>query len=292
MTDTRDLFLTKTRLYWSLIKSPQTFLLVLTGLAGFMSSRCPWLNFSTAMAVTGTLFLSISGGTIINMWYDRDIDARMKRTCWRPLPAGKISPREALILGLVLSFTGVIWALTLDYLYGLIICGGLFFNVLIYTIWLKRRTPWSIIWGGIAGGMPVLAGRALGTGEVEWVGIMMSLATLFWIPTHILTFSIRYQDEYRQAGIPTIPTRYGVKVTHRIISVSSMLAALTLALAAVGINLEAGKMRLLAVLSAGLLLLAGASMVKPSDRLNFGLFKYASFYMLFAMILIALVFYY
>ncbi|MFN2176558.1 MAG: heme o synthase [Anaerolineales bacterium] len=292
MTDTRDLFLTKTRLYWSLIKSPQTFLLVLTGLAGFMSSRCPWLNFSTAMAVTGTLFLSISGGTIINMWYDRDIDARMKRTCWRPLPAGKISPREALILGLVLSFTGVIWALTLDYLYGLIICGGLFFNVLIYTIWLKRRTPWSIIWGGIAGGMPVLAGRALGTGEVEWVGIMMSLAILFWIPTHILTFSIRYQDEYKQAGIPTIPTRYGVKVTHRIISVSSMLAALTLALAAVGINLEAGKMRLLAVLSAGLLLLAGASMVKPSDRLNFGLFKYASFYMLFAMILIALVFYY
>ena len=292
MTDTRDLFLTKTRLYWSLIKSPQTFLLVLTGLAGFMSSRCPWLNFSTAMAVTGTLFLSVSGGTIINMWYDRDIDARMKRTCWRPLPAGKISPREALILGLVLSFTGVIWALTLDYLYGLIICGGLFFNVLIYTIWLKRRTPWSIIWGGIAGGMPVLAGRALGTGEVEWVGIMMSLAILFWIPTHILTFSIRYQDEYRQAGIPTIPTRYGVKVTHRIISVSSMLAALTLALAAVGINLEAGKMRLLAVLSAGLLLLAGASMVKPSDRLNFGLFKYASFYMLFAMILIALVFYY
>ncbi|MFN2159716.1 MAG: heme o synthase [Anaerolineales bacterium] len=292
MTDTRDLFLTKTRLYWSLIKSPQTFLLVLTGLAGFMSSRCPWLNFSTAMAVTGTLFLSISGGTIINMWYDRDIDARMKRTCWRPLPAGKISPREALILGLVLSFTGVIWALTLDYLYGLIICGGLIFNVLIYTIWLKRRTPWSIIWGGIAGGMPVLAGRALGTGEVEWVGIMMSLAILFWIPTHILTFSIRYQDEYKQAGIPTIPTRYGVKVTHRIISVSSMLAALTLALAAVGINLEAGKMRLLAVLSAGLLLLAGASMVKPSDRLNFGLFKYASFYMLFAMILIALVFYY
>lgn len=257
-----------------------------------MSSRCPWLNFSTAMAVTGTLFLSISGGTIINMWYDRDIDARMKRTCWRPLPAGKISPREALILGLVLSFTGVIWALTLDYLYGLIICGGLIFNVLIYTIWLKRRTPWSIIWGGIAGGMPVLAGRALGTGEVEWVGIMMSLAILFWIPTHILTFSIRYQDEYKQAGIPTIPTRYGVKVTHRIISVSSMLAALTLALAAVGINLEAGKMRLLAVLSAGLLLLAGASMVKPSDRLNFGLFKYASFYMLFAMILIALVFYY
>jgi protoheme IX farnesyltransferase len=292
MTDTRDLFLTKTRLYWSLIKSPQTFLLVLTGLAGFMSSRCPWLNFSTAMAVTGTLFLSVSGGTIINMWYDRDIDARMKRTCWRPLPAGKISPREALILGLVLSFTGVIWALTLDYLYGLIICGGLIFNVLIYTIWLKRRTPWSIIWGGIAGGMPVLAGRALGTGEVEWVGIMMSLAILFWIPTHILTFSIRYQDEYKQAGIPTIPTRYGVKVTHRIISVSSMLAALTLALAAVGINLEAGKMRLLAVLSAGLLLLAGASMVKPSDRLNFGLFKYASFYMLFAMILIALVFYY
>lgn len=291
MSDIREIFPRKTKLYWSLIKSPQTFLLVLTGLAGFMSSRCPWINFSTALAVMATMFLSVSGGTIINMWYDRDIDARMKRTCWRPLPAGKISPKEVLILGLGMSALGLTWAFSIDYLYGFIICAGLVFNVLIYTIWLKRRTPWSIIWGGIAGGMPVLAGRALGTGGIEWVGIMMSLSILFWIPTHILTFSIRYQDEYEQAGIPTIPSRYGAKVTHRIISVSSILAALALVSAAVGINLEPGKMRLLAVLSAGLLLLAGISMIRPSDRLNFGLFKYASLYMLFVMILIALVVY-
>jgi heme O synthase-like polyprenyltransferase len=118
---------------------------------------------------------------------------------------------------------------------------------------------------------------------------MMGLAVLFWIPTHILTFNIRNLDDYNRAGIPTFPSLYGTPTTLRIISISSILAALSLGLAAVGINLEAGQMRLLAVLSAGLLFLAGVSMVKPSDRVNFGLFKYASLYMLFVMILMAAV---
>jgi len=277
----------KLKFYWSLIKSPQTFLLVSTGLAGFMSSRCPWFNITTVLGVAGSLFLAISGGTILNMWYDHDIDAIMKRTCWRPLPSGQITLREALVLGLILSFLGVGWALAIDPLYGLIVLAGIVFDVLLYTIWLKRRTPWSVILGGIAGGMPVLAGRALGTGSIEWVGILMSLSVLFWIPTHILTFSIRYQDDYDRAGIPTFPSHYGVKTTHRIISVSSALAALALGAAAIGINLEGGSMRLLAVLSAGLIFLAGASMVRPSEKLNFGLFKYASLYMFLAMLLMA-----
>ncbi len=277
----------KLKFYWSLIKSPQTFLLITTGLAGFMSSRCPWFNIATVVGVAGSLFLAISGSTVLNMWHDHDIDAIMKRTCWRPLPSGQITLKKALVLGLFLSFLGVGWALAIDPLYGTIVLAGIVFDVLLYTIWLKRRTPWSVIWGGLAGGMPVLAGRALGTGAIEWIGILMSLSVLFWIPTHILTFSIRYQDDYDRAGIPTFPSRYGVRTTHRIISVSSALAALAIGAAAVGINLEGGSMRLLAVLSAGLIFLAGASMVRPSERLNFGLFKYASLYMFLAMLLIA-----
>ena len=277
------------KLYWSLIKSPQTFLLLITGLAGFMSSRCPWFNFPTLLAVAGSLFLAVSGSTILNMWYDRDIDSIMSRTMCRALPSGRIKPGNALLFGLLLSIIGVGWALAIDVLFSVIVLAGLLIDVVIYTMWLKRRTAWSIVWGGLAGAMPVLAGRAFGAGRIEWVGVLLGLSVLFWIPTHILTFNIRNHDDYSRAGIPTFPSLYGIPTTLRIISISSILAALSLGLAAVGINLEAGQMRLLAVLSAGLLFLAAVSMVKPSDRVNFGLFKYASLYMLFAMLLMAAV---
>lgn len=282
-----DLIRKKLRSYWSLTKSLQTALLLVTGLAGFMSSRCPWLNLSMTLAVSGSLFLAISGSTILNMWYDRDIDAEMERTRKRPLSSGLVSPREVLVLGLVFSALGVGWALSLDLVYGSIVFAGLFFDVVIYTIWLKRRTSWSIIWGGLAGGMPVLAGRALGVGYIDWVGVTLALAVLFWIPTHILTFSLRYRDDYERAGVPTFSSRYGDETTRRIIAISSVLATISMAVGALGVGMTIGYMRLIAVLSSGLLLLAVGAFMRPSDRLNFGLFKYASLYMLSIMLLLA-----
>ena len=178
-----------------MIKSLQTGLLLLTGLAGYMSARCPVMNLPTILALTGSLFLAISGSTALNMWYDRDIDAIMPRTSKRPLSTGEVKPNEALVFGLIFSVIGISWALTIDLLYGVVVFAGLFFDVVVYTIWLKRWTPWSIVWGGISGGMPVLAGRVLGTGQFDWVGIALALGVLFWIPTHILTFSIRYHHD-------------------------------------------------------------------------------------------------
>lgn len=277
------------RRYLPLFKSLQTGLLLLTGLAGFMSTRCPFINWQTTLAVAGSLTLAISGSTILNMWYDRDIDARMGRTAARPIPSGEVSPNEALILGLVLSALGVAWALYIDVLYGVIVFAGLFFDVVIYTIWLKRRTPWSIIWGGLAGGMPVLAGHALGSGRIEWVGIVLALAVVFWIPTHNMTFNMRYYDDYQRAGVPTFPSVYGFAKTRMIVAISSMLAGGMMALAAYGVGLTLGYWRLLVVLTGGLLLLAISSLMRPSERANFGLFKYASLYMLGAMLLLMLV---
>jgi protoheme IX farnesyltransferase len=273
--------------YWPLIKSLQTALLLATGLAGFMSARCPIMGWHIMLGVSGSLFLAISGSTVLNMWYDRDIDALMQRTCQRPLPSGKISPRAGLTIGLILSILGISWALSLSILYGAIVFAGLFFDVVIYTMWLKRRTAWSIVWGGIAGGMPILAGRALATGQIDWIGITLSLAILFWIPTHILTFSMRNYDDYQTAGIPTFPSAYGFKFTQMTIAVSSVVSAVMMGLAAYGIGLTWGYLRLMAVLTGGLLILAMASILNPSDRVNFGLFKYASLYMLSAMLLLA-----
>ena len=230
--------------------------------------------------------MSISGSTALNMWYDRDIDAKMPRTSNRPLSTGETKPREALIFGLLLSIIGIGWALALDPLYGIVVFAGLFFDVVVYTIWLKRRTAWSIVWGGISGGMPVLAGRVLGIGHIDWVGIALAMAVLFWIPTHILTFSMRYHEDYRAANIPTFPSVYNNQTTRLIIAISSVLTALAMGLAAYGVGMTWGFLRLMVVLSIGLLFLAVRSLTLPSERITFGLFKYASLYMLSSMLLL------
>ena len=274
--------------YWQLIKTLQTGLLLATGLAGYMSARCPVYHFGTLSGLAGSLFLAISGSTALNMWWDRDIDALMERTRGRPTPAGTVTPRETLRLGLVLSVLGLGWAVAIDALYGMVVFGGLFFDVVIYSMWLKRRTCWGILWGGISGAMPILAGRVLGVGGFDWVGLTLALGVLFWIPTHILTFSMKYHEDYRSAGVPTFPSTYGFPFTRGTIAVSSVLAALAMGAAAFGIGMAWGFLRLLAVLSAGLLILAFTTTFRPSELVNFSLFKYASVYMLAAMILVVI----
>ncbi len=274
--------------YWPLIKSLQTGLLMTTGIAGYMSARCPVIYWSTLLGLAGSLFLAISGSTMLNMWYDQDIDAKMKRTCNRPLSAGKVSPAQVLRLGLVMSLVGVLWATWLSPLYALVVFAGWFFDVLVYTIWLKRRSAWSIVWGGIAGAMPVLAGRVIGTGQIDWIGVALGLAVLFWIPTHILTFSMRYFEDYQSAGLPTFPSSYGFSATRLTIAGASVLAGLAMSTAALGLGLTQGPLHVLGLLSGGLLALAVYSLLRPSDKANFTLFKYASLYMLFSMLLIAL----
>ncbi len=134
--------------------------------------------------------------------------------------------------------------------------------------------------------MPVLAGRALGVGAIDWVGLVLMLAILFWIPTHMLTYSMRYSDDYQRAGIPTLASSYGFQFSRRMIAISSILAASAIAVAALGIGMTGSYLHLLGILSIILLALALWSLVHPSEKLNFGLFKYASVYMLNAMILL------
>jgi len=274
---------TKIKSYWPLIKSLQTALLLITGIAGYMSIRCPMLNLQVIISLAGSLFLAISGSTVLNMWYDRDIDARMERTCLRPLPTGQVSPKQALNLGLFLAIVGVGWALLLDPLFGLVVFAGLFVDVVIYTIWLKRVSAWSIIWGGISGGMPVLAGRALALGYIDWIGVALSLAVLFWIPTHILTFNMRYHHDYKAAGVPTFPSRYGFNATRKIIALSSILAVLLMGSVVLGVGISGSFLHLFGIVSFILVMLAVTMMTRPTTNANFGLFKYASMYMLGAM---------
>jgi len=143
--------LKKIRQYWTLTKSLQTGLLLVTGLAGYASARCPVTSWEMLLGVAGSLFFAIAGSTVLNMVWDRDIDAVMLRACNRPLPKGQVSVREGIALGVAMSLAGIAWAFALAPLFAAVVFAGWFFDVVIYTLWLKRRTPWSIIWGGIAG---------------------------------------------------------------------------------------------------------------------------------------------
>jgi len=279
------LVLGRLRAYWVLVKDLQTGLLIVTAAAGFASGCCANSGTPTLLGMLGSLFFAVGGCTILNMAFDRDIDARMQRTAKRPLPAGKILPAEAWTLGGLMTAGGLVWALIINPLYALMVLIGVALNALVYTVWLKRRTPYAILIGGLAGGMPALSGRVLATGQVDWTGVLLALGVLLWIPTHIMTFTIKYQEDYARAGLPTFPAVYGVRVTRLIIAVSSVLVALVLLITGWLIGVPAGIFIGLAVLGVALLGLTALAMVHPTQALNFSLYKGASIYMLLAMIL-------
>jgi protoheme IX farnesyltransferase len=238
--------------------------------------------------MAASLFLAISGSTIMNMWYDQDIDAKMKRTQKRSAASGELSREEVFRAGMAISILGIGAAVAVNALYGFVVFLGWFFDVVIYTLWLKRRTCWSIVWGGISGAMPILAGRVLAVGQVEIIGLLLAASVLFWIPTHTLTFSIKFFDDYQAARVPTFPSTYGFDTTRAVIALSSIIAAASIGVAGVMIGVQAGILRLMIVLSSGLLVLSFATVFRPSERVNFSLFKYASLYMLAAMILLSI----
>ena len=275
----------RVRLYWSLIKSLQTGLLLMTGVAGYLSAHVSF-SLSELCQLIPSLLLAISGSTILNMWWDRDIDAKMKRTHMRPGPAGFIPQRNVLMAGLLTSIIGVCWALLLSLPYGAVVFAGWFFDVIVYSVWLKRRTCWSIVWGGVAGAMPVLSGRVLAVGGIDAIGMLLAASVLFWIPTHTLTFSLKFEADYRAAGVPTFPSTYGERITRLTIAISSILAGLAMSAAAIWIGAAEGIVALIILLSAVLLFLAATVVVRPSDRTNLRLYKYASIYMLLSMLLL------
>jgi heme o synthase len=271
-------------LYFRLVKSLQTGLLLVTAAAGYVSGCCLNLSAGSLAALLGSLFLAVGGSTVLNMAWDCDIDARMRRTAARPLPSGQVGRREAAWLGGLLTAAGLVWAASLGGLYAGVVAAGVFFDVAIYTVWLKRRTPWSILVGGLAGGMPVLAGRALAAGRLDLTGGLLALGVLLWIPTHILTFSIKYREDYARAGVPTVPAMYGIPAARGLIAASTLLACA--AFFAAGLRAGLGLPLLAGLGAAGLTLAGLAALGLICPRFNFVLYKGASIYMLACMLLL------
>jgi protoheme IX farnesyltransferase len=164
------------------------------------------------------LCIAIGAGAsgAINMWYDRDIDAVMRRTAGRPLPAGRMLPGEALGFGVVLgSGAVVIMGLAVNWVAAELLALTIGFYIFVYTIWLKRRTPQNIVIGGGAGALPPIVGWAAVTGDVGWGAVALFAIIFFWTPPHFWALSLYRSGEYAAAGVPMLPVVAGPRETRR-----------------------------------------------------------------------------
>jgi len=176
--------------------------------------------------------LASASSAAINMYFDRDIDALMKRTKTRPIPSGRVAPTNALVFGIalgVIAFAQL--ALTVNLLAAALSVAGILYYVFIYTLWLKRTTPQNIVIGGAAGSVPPLVGWAAVTDHIGLTAALLFLIVFVWTPPHFWALALLKKDEYRKVGIPMMPAVYGDDATKRQILVYTIaLAAVTLVL--------------------------------------------------------------
>jgi heme o synthase len=169
-------------------------------------------------------YLSAGGAGAVNHYWDRDIDAQMRRTASRPIPAGRIRPLAALSYGLVLAaLSFALLSLTVNVLAASLALGGFVGYVGVYTIGLKRRTPQNIVIGGAAGAMPPLVGWAATRGSLSWTAVYLFAIVFYWTPPHFWALSLLMKDEYARVGVPMMPVVRGEHETRRQILLYTLL---------------------------------------------------------------------
>jgi heme o synthase len=201
--------------YIEILKPRVMSLVVFTGLVGLVVAPG---HLHPVLAALAVLCIAIGAGAAgaINMWYDRDIDAIMRRTAGRPLPAGRMTPGEALGFGAALAIGSVsIMGLAFNWIAAGLLALTIGFYVFVYTIWLKRRTPHNIVIGGAAGAFPPMIGWAAATGGIGWGAIALFAIIFFWTPPHFWALALYRTDDYAKAGVPMLPVVAGQRETKR-----------------------------------------------------------------------------
>lgn len=207
----------RVRDFLALLKPRVMSLVVFTGFCGVLLAPGHIHPFIGCIAVLCIALGSGASGAI-NMWYDRDIDAHMQRTCTRPIPTGNITPYDALGFGVTVALGSVIlMALAVNTVSALLLASAILFYVFIYTIWLKRRTPQNIVIGGAAGAFPPVIGWAAVTGHVGIESLVLFAIIFMWTPPHFWALSLYRHDDYARVGVPMLPVVAGNFVTRKYI---------------------------------------------------------------------------
>ncbi|RMD94650.1 MAG: protoheme IX farnesyltransferase [Alphaproteobacteria bacterium] len=217
--------------YVALLKPRVMSLVVFTALVGLMVAPG---RLHPVEAFAAILFIAIGAGAsgALNMWWDADIDAKMRRTAKRPIPAGVVAPGEALALGVALAGIAVVMlGLAANPLAAALLAFTIFFYAVIYTMWLKRWTPQNIVIGGAAGAFPPMIGWAAATGSVSIEAVLMFALIFMWTPPHFWALALFTRSDYADAGVPMLTVTHGRRATR------AHILAYTLALVPVALGL-------------------------------------------------------
>ena len=276
----------------ALMKPRVMSLVVFTALVGMMLAPEPP---HPALAVIALLCIAVGAGAsgALNMWYDADIDACMQRTASRPSPRGFVTPEEALTFGTVLAVGSVATlGLIVNWVAGALLAFTIAFYILVYTMWLKRRTPQNIVIGGAAGAFPPMIGWAVSTGSIGSESIVLFLIIFMWTPPHFWALALYRMRDYERAGVPMLPVVAGTDETRKqIVIYSALLVPLGLWPAFMGL---AGGLYAVVSIVLGAVFLAFALAVyhhregRQADYAARRLFAFSIFYLfgLFAMLLL------
>ena len=223
--------------YFALLKPRVMSLVIFTALVGLLVAPVPVHPF---IGFVGVLCIAVGAGAsgALNMWWDADIDAVMKRTAKRPIPSGRVQPGEALGIGVTLSgFAIILLGLATNLLAAGLLAFTIFFYVVVYSMWLKRSTPQNIVIGGAAGAFPPMIGWAVATGDVTIDSVLMFALIFMWTPPHFWALALFVKTDYGDAGVPMLTETHGRDVTRRHIIVYALLlvpVAIGLGLTSIG----------------------------------------------------------
>jgi len=232
--------------------------------------------------------LASAGSSALNHYYDKDIDSLMKRTSVRPIPSGRIKENTVLLYGITVSSISVIYsALTLNYVTTFFIALGIFFYVIIYTVWLKRSNSSNIVIGGFAGSAAAMAGWAGATGSMDILGFLVGFLVFVWTPSHFWCLAMKMKDEYSDAKVPMLPVLIGMEKTSKYILANTLiLLPYSLMLYAFGLGIV---YTVIAAASGGLMLVYHYKLTKvPTSEFAWKAYKITAPYLAIIFIAVAL----
>ncbi len=223
--------------YVALLKPRVMSLVVFTALTGLMLAPGrihPLIGFIAILAIA----VGAGASGALNMWWDADIDARMERTSQRPVPAGRVTPDEALTFGMILSIGSVVTlGVLVNWVAACLLAFTIAFYVVVYTMWLKRSTPQNIVIGGAAGAFPPMIGWAAVSGDITLDSFLLFLIIFVWTPPHFWALALVKSDDYARVGVPMLPVVAGAHETRRqIVIYSALLVPLACLPAATGLG--------------------------------------------------------
>lgn len=209
--------------YVQLLKPRVMSLVIFTAITGMV---CADSSVNPILGAIAIFCIAVGAGASasFNMWYDADIDAKMRRTRARPVPSGKVQGSDALALGGVLSmFSVMLLGMTTNWLAAGLLAFTIFFYAVVYTIWLKRSTPQNIVIGGLAGALPPVIGWAAATGAAPMNAWLLCAIIFMWTPPHFWALSLYTSEDYEKAGVPMMPVTAGAASTRKQILIYSLL---------------------------------------------------------------------